>query len=229
VAITSVEPAGTPTFVLEILDGPQVVALARASTDVQILTVDPEVNAATWIGQLPTAPAQVVAASRAVCALLADEPGRSWLGRLGELSLALTIGERPAMLLQAATDLESLGLRVEHVDHFGTTIAVLLRPFAGEAVNAQPLCEQLVEMLVRALAEAYEAADSADTTLRDQALALARPPVNIKRTATPSPRSGGGSKRRPSSRSRRAMRHPLITTRRVLGRIKRRMTYGRVQ
>jgi len=228
VAITSVEPAGTSTFVLEILDGPQVVALARDSIDVQILTVDPEVNAATWIGQLPAAPAHVVADVRAVCALLAHEPGRCWLGQLGELSLALTIGQRPALLLQAATELESLRLRAEHVDHIGTTIAVLLRPFAGEAVSAQPLCEQLVEMLVRALAEAYEAADSADTALRDQALALARLPVNIKRDATPSPRSGSGRKR-PRSRWRRAMRHPLIAARRVLGRIKRRVTYRGVR
>jgi hypothetical protein len=150
------------------------------------------------------------------------------LGQLGELSLALTIGERPAVLLQAATDLESLGLRAEHVDHIDTTIAVLLRPFAGEAVNAQPLCELLVEMLVRALAEAYQAADSADRALRDQALALARRRMNIKRDATPSPRSGGGRKRT-GSRWRRAMRHPLIAARRVLGRIQRRMTYRRVR
>ena len=78
--ITGVEPDRTSALVLEILDAPQVVALARDSTDVQILTVDPEAAAATWLGSLPTSPpAHVVADVRAVRALLADESGRSWL------------------------------------------------------------------------------------------------------------------------------------------------------
>jgi hypothetical protein len=205
------------------LDAPQVVELARGSTDVQILTVDPDADAATWFDRLPTAPPHVVADARAVRALLADEPGRSWLGQVSDLSLALPVGEPPALLLQAATDLESLGLCAEHVEHVTATIAVFLRRFAGEAVDAQPLSEQLAEAFARAAAEATAAADSADRARRDEALALAQLRANIERDASRTFRSRGGRKRL-RSRWRRAMRHPLIAARRILGEIRRRLT-----
>ena len=38
----------------------------------------------------------------------------------------LPVGEEPALLLQTTADLEELGLRVDHVEHVTTTIAVLL-------------------------------------------------------------------------------------------------------
>lgn len=204
---------------LEILDAPQVVALARDSTDVAILTVDPEAAGSSWLGQLPPSPAHVVADVRAVRALLADEDGRSWLRCLGDLSLALPVGEESALLLQATADLEGLGLRVEHVEHVTTTIAVLLRRAESDAEVGAPLSERLAEAYVRAAAEANLATDAADRARRDEALALAQLRANIERDAARMSRSGGPRRKR--GRWARAVRHPVIATRRVLGRVKR--------
>lgn len=222
--ITSVEPDRTSALVLEILDAPQVVALARDSSDVRIVTVEAAAAAASWLGSLPTSPAYVVADARAVRALLADESGRSWLAALSALSVGLTVGEESGLLLEATTGLEALGLGVEHIEHVTTTVAVLFRPLAQEAgaheAGAdQPLTERLADAYVRAAAEANLASDAADRARRDEALALAQLRANIKRD--PSQAGRLGAPRRPRGRWARAVRHPGIATRRVLGRIKR--------
>ena len=220
--ITSVEPDRASALVLEILDAPQVVALARDSTDVQILTVDPGAAATTWFASLPPSPTHVVADVRAVRALLADESGRAWLGGLSDLSLALPVGEDTGLFLQATADLEALGLRVEHVEHVTTTIAVLLRPAQHDVEVAAPLSERLADAYVRAAAEANLATDAADRARRDEALALAQLRANIERDAARGSRFGGPRRKR--GRWARAVRHPVIATRRVLGRVKRLVT-----
>ena len=217
--ITSVEPDRTSALVLEILDAPQVVALARDSTDVQIVTVDPAAAAATWFGSLPSPPAHVVADVRAVRALLADQSGRSWLAGLSALSVGLPVGEESGLLLQATTDLEALGLRVEHIEHVTTTIAVLSRPSAQEAGADEPLTERLADAYVRAAAEANLASDAADRARRDEALALAQLRATIKRD--PSQAGRLGTPRRPRGRWARAVRHPGHRDPPVIGRIER--------
>jgi hypothetical protein len=153
-----------------------------------------------------------------VRSLLADESGRSWLGGLAALSLAVPVGAESTLLLQATSDLEALGLRVERIEHVTTTIAVLLRRSDHEAAVAAPLSEQLVDAYVRAATEATEASDAADRARRDEALALAQPRAD----------TGGGLlrivvPRGERGRWARAVRHPVIATRWALGRVKRRL------
>ena len=152
---------------------------------------------------------------RAVRVLLADESGRSWLRGLADLSLALPVGGETALLLQAAADLEAIGLRVEQVEHVTTTISVLLRPSGHEPVAAEPLSELLADAYVRAAAEANEASGAADRARRDEALALAQLRANT------AGRFRFGVPRRKRGRWARAVRHPVIAARRVLGRVKR--------
>ena len=218
---------------LELSGAPQIVAFARDATDAQILSPDPEAATASWVDRLPPSPARVVADIRAVRALLADESGRSWLAAVDELSLALPDGEESALLVPTTTALEPLGLRAKHVEHITSTIVVLLTRSTDSA--ASPLADLVVDALVRAASEAASSADEADRAQRSEALALSklraaidRETARVERDASHVDGSSAGVAvpvaRRKQGRWARALRDPKTAARRVLGKLKRRLT-----